>query len=154
MASNSRRPFVVWLALAFFAITLALHALALIRLFGSVLDSGAELTIELFLGQIFAIMVVAALIGTYNRSSWGRRFSILCFVLMCLFSFFNFVTLLSWLDQGFGTSYLVLVFVVFRGILSFYLAVTFGISRAVAKYFEYASDSVFSVPPPPPSFNA
>ncbi len=153
MENKLKRPIVIWLALAYLVICVVLNLFQLVRFTNYLLTSGSDGITNFLIGLGFSCLMIGALIGIFNRSSWGQRFAILCFILMSVFAFFNISVLLNWPDKSTSEWALAIVIVIVRVLLSFVFAIVFGVSGRVKKYFGYNPDSSFSNPPPPPSFD-
>lgn len=155
MENKPKRPLLIWIALVYLAIMAVLHLLGLRKAIQALSPrSGSDDTINLLITVAFLGMVLTAINGIFQRSSWGRRFAILCFVLMGVFSFFNMNVLLSWPDKSTNDWLLAMFIVMARVLLSLAFAVFFGVSSVVKKYFAPTSEPVISDPPPPPTFDA
>ncbi len=153
MTSAARRPLSVWLALAFLAISALLHTLTLIKLTDYLINSGSDGIINFFIGLGFTGMVIGTMFGIFNRSSWGLRVAVLCFILMSLSAFVNIPTLLNWPDKSTNEWLFSISFLIARVLISFTFAIVFGFSATVKRYFGHDVNADIAGPPPPPTFD-
>lgn len=154
MTSVARRPLSVWLALAFLAIIALLHTLTLIKHADYLIDSGSDGIINVFIGLGFTGLLIGTIFGIFNRSSWGLRFAVLCFILMSLSAFVNISTLLNWPDKSTNDWFFSISFVIARVLISFTFAIVFGLSASVKTYFGPEVNADIAGPPPPPTFDS
>lgn len=149
MGARTKRPIVVWIALAYIAIGLITNLLFLYIRADQRQLFRPETSNVVFL--LLNLVTIGLLIFTYDavvrRKSTGQRLAILSFSLVGIFGIYN--TLVLFQSEVTFSNYPVITQIIIFGriALSFYLAIAFAVSRTIDRYFT----EVEVVEPPPPS---
>jgi len=99
MTPESRRPIVIWLVLLYLSILVIGNLLITVRLTTYFLNSGSEGAVNFLSSLGFTAVIMLAIVGIAKRAVWGRRFAILCFVLLGFANLFRLTTLMNWADK-------------------------------------------------------
>lgn len=135
--NTAKRPLVIWVSLVYLAVTVLFN---LTLLYGSAVGdmrSGAAGILAFVVDIGMEVLLIVTIDAIGRRSGVGQRLGILSFSLLTVFSVFSAVTLYRWQwmngpAEGLAAATLVLMT---RICISFILAIVFGVSRSVDRYF-------------------